>query len=59
MLKHLLNRLLHSVMGRKNHGYHHYSSSNYKKGYNHPINRPPYSPKGHGYYKKKYSSYSS
>lgn len=55
MLKHLLKRLLYSLMGRKRYG-HRYSSSDYNNGHYRPHNRPY---QGHGYYKKKYSSYSS
>ncbi|WP_169087794.1 hypothetical protein [Paenibacillus sp. PL91] len=55
MLKHLLKRLLYSLMGRKRHSHRHYSSSDYHNGHR-PYNRPH---RGHGYYKKKYSSYSS
>lgn len=55
MLKYLLKRLLYSLMGRKRRR-HHYSSSNYNHGNYRPHNRPRY---GHGFYKKKYSSYSS
>jgi len=61
MLKHLLNRLLHSVSGRsRRKGYYkHYSSSAHKY-YGH---RPPphygHNKYGSPYYKKKYSSFSS
>ncbi|WP_176707789.1 MULTISPECIES: hypothetical protein [Bacillales] len=53
MLKHLLKRLLYSLMGRKQHRHRRYSSSDYR---NSQYRRPH---RGHGYYKKKYSSYSS
>ncbi|MGM0882214.1 MAG: hypothetical protein ACQEXQ_14390 [Bacillota bacterium] len=65
MIRHLIKRFLYSLTGRKHQGYYHYSSSDYKKGHFHPHNRPPqYPPQGHqhyghGYYKKKYSSFSS
>ena len=62
MLKHLLNRLLHSVSGRSRHkGYYkRYSSSAHKYYGHHP--RPPHyghNKYGSPYYKRKYSSFSS
>ncbi|WP_308637382.1 hypothetical protein [Paenibacillus silvisoli] len=66
MLRHLLERLFHSLLGRKHHGHHgggrygygnHYSSSSdYKKGNYYPPHNSNY---GHGHYKKKYKSFSS
>jgi len=64
MLRHLINRLLHSVSGRSHHKgyskhYKQYSSSAHKY-YGQP--RPPHyghNKYGSPYYKKKYSSYSS
>lgn len=56
MIRHLLKRLLYSLMGRKHQSRRHYSSSDYNNGHYRPHNRPH---RGHGYYKKKYSSYSS
>lgn len=65
MIRHLLNRLLGSIAGRKHHSNHHghgpygkqhYSSSDYKKGNYYPPQNPKY---GHGHYKKRRSSFSS
>ncbi|SFT22178.1 hypothetical protein [Paenibacillus sp. BC26] len=62
MLRHLLNRLFSSLLGRKHYGSHghyghqHHSSSDYKKGSHYP---PHHSNYGHGHYKKKHGSYSS
>lgn len=61
MIRHLLKRLFYSLMGRKNHRRNHFSSSDYRRGYNRPPHYPPPGQRnyGHGYYKKKYSSFSS
>ncbi|RAP74737.1 hypothetical protein [Paenibacillus montanisoli] len=61
MIRHLLQRLFHSLLGRKHHGHGyqgHYghSSSDYKKGNYYP---PHHSNYGHGHYKKKHGSFSS
>ncbi|REE91726.1 hypothetical protein A8990_104236 [Paenibacillus taihuensis] len=58
MLRHLLNRLLSSLTGKKNYGPqghygNHHSSSDNKKGNYYPSQHSKY---GHGHYKKKYGS---
>ncbi|EXX85885.1 hypothetical protein BG53_07035 [Paenibacillus darwinianus] len=61
MLKHLIQRVLYSLMGSKHRRpYHNRYSSSAHKHYGH---RPPHGGRhghyGNGYYKNKYSSYSS
>ncbi len=64
MLKHLINRLLHSMTGRSHYkgGYYKKYSSSAHKYYGHGHHRPPHyghNKYGSPYYKKKYSSFSS